>query len=119
MWQLKKFVAHQKQDKQDGRQRGFNNTKYYCFSKELVNSENNGLFAISRTNITHNGASLFINGARFITPLNFPTNHLPDAQDSIQCKMILEKALARHSADLSDSLKYKIRQKFWFSRVSQ
>ncbi|MCI1189032.1 hypothetical protein MON38_16535 [Hymenobacter sp. DH14] len=117
---IKKFVAQQ--EGLNDRRKEYNVIEEYCFDVEAVNNKNVGLISVERRNVSHRSKHYIINGARFITPLVFPKMVMPDntilseEQDSIQSKLILEKALAKHSNELSDSLKFRIRQVFYFSR---
>ena len=118
MWRLRKFVAWHEQDKKYGRSWRINNdVKNYCFSREVVDSSGYGLFAVSRFGLHHGGTPLFIKSKSLFTVLKFSRN-LPKAQDSIRNKRILERALAIHSTELSDSLKNMIRNQFWFNKTS-
>ena len=118
MWRLRKFVAWHEQDKKYGRSWRINNdVKNYCFSREVVDSSGYGLFAVSRFGVNHGGAPLFIKSKTSFTVLKFSRNQ-PKAQDSIRNKRVLERALAIHSTELSDSLKNMIRNQFWFNKTS-
>ena len=111
---IKKFVAQQEQISEDTKK--YNIIKEYCFVTRAVNNKNVGLVSVVRRNVSHRDTHYFINGARFITPLVFSNSMLPNGQDSIQSRLILEKALARHSKEIDDSLKFRIQQVFYFSR---
>ena len=117
MWRLKRFVAWHEQDKKYDRNPKYNDVRSYCFTEEATDSSGMGLIAIMRFNINHGGTPLFINGQSSITPLRFTSKKFTQtAKDSIKNKRILEHALAKYSAELSDSLKDRIRNKFWFNK---
>jgi len=117
---IKKFVAQQ--EGLNDRRKEYNIIEEYCFDVEAVNNKNAGLISVERRNVSHGSRHYIINGSRFITPLVFPKLVMPnniilsEEQYSIQSNLILEKALVKHSDELSDSLKFRIRQAFYFSR---